>query len=237
MIIGNMHNNGLRYLDSINYSPSITTQITQLTNGVDSFFYNRQGHMTLSSTTKGYSTDLLTSISTNFIKNTADSVTSSWVNQIIPTVTVNEGNLLTSSLNIFSFDSTQVTSIDSSFATVLSRANALLTTYNGMTWQSNNGDAIGGYLRIVISSTTYWKNYYDSTGQGNVQNAGGPGPGFVKTLVSWFKKLALPEADAAGYIFGWGKSWLWDQKPTATERIKDGVGSAIKLSGFGAITQ
>lgn len=92
--------------------------------------------------------------------------------------------------------------------------NNQIAIYEDSNWGINDGEVAGGYLYILNKSLEYWQNEDISGGHGN----------------DIMQPLVLAQVDAAGYLFGWTKAWLWDELPTPNERIKAGLGTAMQFS-------
>lgn len=103
---------------------------------------------------------------------------------------------------------------DSVLGYIIMRLNSVITTYNNQTWSSgDDGNAAAGVLYIARASAGYWRN--DNT---NSDPA-----------------AFLVQVDAAGYLFGWAKAWLYDQLDTPEARIHAGFGMACIASGMRTI--
>ena len=168
-----------------------------------------------------------------------DQLITSLINQISPSRSANERNLLLKALNIYHFNALAMTN-HQMFDTILARAIPLLNQYNQTYWPENTGDCIGGYLQIVVNSANYWKY---------VSDYGVPPPGNSSSSVAvnslnsihpdlsikgFFKALSWPQLDAGGYLWGWGKSWL-NEEPNPRKRIKAGLEAGAEASFGGWI--
>jgi hypothetical protein len=76
---------------------------------------------------------------------------------------------------------------------------------------SGSSDLINGTLEIGLNSYLFWKR---------------------DDVVLDGPKGIVIQADAAGYIIGWAKAWLWDDLPTSKDRINAGLGAAGAASGM-----
>lgn len=135
-----------------------------------------------------------------------------------------EANLLQRAEKIFNNIDPAWSELDG-YNYIIAQTTNLLNEYNSYTWVSGNGYAAGGYINILKSSAEFWREQYLN---GYFNQISGRVNGFWK---SW----GIIQFDAAGYIFGWGKAWLWDEKPTASERIKEGISTAGSWSGLSSL--
>jgi hypothetical protein len=76
---------------------------------------------------------------------------------------------------------------------------------------SGSSDLINGTLEIGLNSYLFWKR---------------------DDVVLDGPKGIVVQADAAGYIIGWAKAWLWDNLTTSKDRINAGLGTAGAASGM-----
>jgi len=76
---------------------------------------------------------------------------------------------------------------------------------------SGSNSLISGALEIGLNSYLFWKR---------------------DDVVLDGPKGIVIQADAAGYIIGWAKAWLWDDLPTSKDRINAGLGTAGAASGM-----
>jgi len=81
-----------------------------------------------------------------------------------------------------------------------------ITTYSNTSWGEGEGKVVGGYLYIMRASLNYWEVVQPEE--------------FI---------VVLAQADAAGYLYGWAKSWLGGE-PTSNGRINAGVSTAAQFS-------
>ena len=148
-----------------------------------------------------------------------DSIMNGMIDQLVtsPVIDSYERSLFNQSRNIFDVDASMPE--QSAFDSIIARATRLLVMYNSRTWPEDEGHAIGGFLNIARSSAQFWKYRV-------------PGPEYTKALPPWIKGWGFPQFDAAGYIIGWGKAWLWDELPTAKKRIGAGLSKAAEWSGI-----
>lgn len=165
--------------------------------------------------------DIVKLMSNNFYllqKPQMDSIMNGAIDQLItsPLVSANEKNLFNESRNIFNVDVSM--SESSVFDSIIARASRLLIIYNSRAWPENEGHAVGGFLNIAKNSAQYWK------GRSYELQA--------SRLPPWIKGWGFPQFDAAGYIVGWGKAWLWDELETQKKRIGAGLSKAAEWSGI-----
>lgn len=147
-----------------------------------------------------------------------DSIMNKAIDQLVtsPLINAREKNLFDQSRQIFNIDSS--TPESTAFDSIIARAGRLLLIYNSRAWPEGEGHAVGGFLNIAKSSAQYWKSK-----QIEMQAAKMP---------PWIKGWGFPQFDAAGYIIGWSKAWLWDELETQKKRIGAGLTKAAEWSGI-----
>ncbi|WP_222165825.1 hypothetical protein [Edaphocola aurantiacus] len=84
------------------------------------------------------------------------------------------------------------------------------------TWIANEGDLAGGMIFIALYSSKLWSPTNNNNNPGGLE-----APPSITAIV---------QADCIGYLYGWGKAWLWDELPTPKERMKAGLGTALEFS-------
>lgn len=131
----------------------------------------------------------------------------------------NEKNLLNQAREIFRLEDNMADI--PAFDSIIARSDRLLTAYNSYNWPEGEGNALGGFLNIAKSSAQYWKN----------RTVTAP----PAKLPWWIRGWGVPQFDAAGYIIGWGKAWLWDELETPKKRIGAGLANAADWSGISAL--
>jgi hypothetical protein len=94
------------------------------------------------------------------------------------------------------------------------KINTEINNFNNELWALDEGSFIEGFLSITQASTEFWKNiqFYDPASPPLV-----PHEPYV-------------QVDAAGYLYGWFKSWAIDEEPLARVRIKNGLLTAAEWS-------
>ncbi len=155
-----------------------------------------------------------------------DSIMSNLIDTLISQRRVNseEAGLLIRAKSIFDINS-QV-SDEVALDTICSRTDRLLEIYNSINWGLENGHAVGGFLHIAKKSAEFWKN--------NEWNP--PYESYITfKLPPWIRRWGVAQFDAAGYLKGWGKAWLWDEEESASKRIKAGISTAVDWSGFSGL--
>ena len=165
--------------------------------------------------------DIVKLMSNNFYllqKPQMDSIMNGAIDRLIasPVINTNEKSMFNESRNIFNVDASM--SESSVFDSIIARASRLLVAYNSRSWAEDEGHAVGGFLNIAKNSAEYWKN------RSGVMQA--------SKMPPWIKGWGLPQFDAAGYIIGWGKAWLWDELNTQKKRIGAGLSKAAEWSGI-----
>lgn len=147
-----------------------------------------------------------------------DSIMNRAIDQFIasPLIDANEKSLFNQSRYIFDVDASMPER--TAFDSIIARANRLLLIYNARSWPENEGHAIGGFLNIAKGSAQFWKNRSFAMQ--------------ASRLPAWIKAWGMPQFDAAGYIVGWGKAWLWDELETSKKRIGAGLSMAAEWSGI-----
>lgn len=246
-VLGKYHNDIESYIfnGKIYYTTDPATFANNICNGVSNYFQNSLSGMTITPSQKSYAISYFTNLLNNYNYYGApnglamNSIIVDQINRIVPTRTSAEASLLNSAKNIYNFDPTNMSS-DLMYNTIISRANSVLAQYKTISWASNNGDCIGGYLQIVINSAQFWK-YFDTYGIPPVPAGGAtssvsslssqnpPAP-MLLPIVKWFLALAAPEADAAGYLIGWGHSYFIAEENDPKKRIKEGLYTAASIS-------
>jgi hypothetical protein len=153
-------------------------------------------------------------------KERVDSLVNETVQQLLasPTITTREKTFLRNANGIF--DLPAGISEGDAYDEIISRCNQAIAQYQAISWSPNEGEAIGPYLYIARSSAQYWKSVYLSGGSNNF------------ALPGWIRAWDAPQFDAAGYIIGWGKAWLWDEETSAKKRIGAGIEKAVSWSGL-----
>lgn len=99
---------------------------------------------------------------------------------------------------------------------LVSNISTLINKYDKTHWNENEGDLVGGMLYISFYSSNLWSPSNNDNNPSNI-----PPIESVPMIV---------QADCIGYLYGWGKSWLWDEEPDSKKRIKAGVGTALEFS-------
>ena len=147
-----------------------------------------------------------------------DSIMNGAIDRLIasPLVNANEKSLFNESKNIFNVDASMPES--SVFDSIIARAGRLLIIYNSQPWAESEGHAIGGFLNIAKNSALFWKSRSFAMQ--------------ASKMPAWIKGWGFPQFDAAGYIIGWGKAWLWDELNTEKKRIGAGLSKAAEWSGI-----
>jgi hypothetical protein len=239
--VGTIHNSALTYgYNNANLTwTNGSSYANACMNSIAAFYASQEGNMTIP-----YKTDIV-NFAAGIFNNYSyygdprgkglDSIITNLINQIAPTRAVTEKNLLLSALNIYKFDNTAMTD-DQMYQTILTRAMAVQQQYNTVSWPSGTGGCIGGYLQVVINSANYWKYVSDY----GVPPGGGSGlpsatiavqsvtkPNF--SILKFFRALSVPQLDAGGYLWGWGKSYFGGE-PSESQRIKAGVTTAAEAS-------
>jgi len=153
-------------------------------------------------------------------KKQMDSIINLVINGVVrkPGLNRNEASLLLRANSIFDLDSRL--SETEAFDLIIARANAMLKEYYSFRWGYGEGNAVGGFLNIAKSSAEYWKSKYLSA------------PAVFNGRIPWYKAWGIPQFDAAGYLYGWGKAWAWDELNTPGKRIKAGLTKAADWSGI-----
>lgn len=90
-------------------------------------------------------------------------------------------------------DNLSAVSRNAACTNIISRTNALITTFSGMTWEDGAGTLASGMLRICRSSATYWRVHPISTFWGGVTDTGQNPTEFIV-------------GDCIGYLAGWGSA-------------------------------
>jgi hypothetical protein len=148
-----------------------------------------------------------------------DSIMNGTIDRLItsPFIDTDEKRLLNESRHIFDVDASMADHVV--FDSIIARTNRLLTRYNAHSWPEGEGHAVGGFLNIARSSAQFWKSK-------NLALQ-------ASKLPKWIKAWGFPQFDAAGYIVGWGKAWLWDELETEKKRIGAGLSKGAEWSGIG----
>lgn len=148
-----------------------------------------------------------------------DSIMNDMIDQLqaSPLVGSYEKSLFNQARGIFDVDASMPE--QTAFDSIIARASRLLLVYNSRSWAEDEGHAIGGFLNIAKSSAQFWK--------GRIRASE-----YARELPPWIKGWGFPQFDAAGYIIGWGKAWLWDELPTEKKRIGAGLSKAAEWSGI-----
>lgn len=165
--------------------------------------------------------DIVKLMSNNFYllqKPQMDSIMNGAIDRLVASSFLNtdEKNLFNQSRYIFDADASMPE--NTVFDSIISRASRLLLIYNSRTWPDGEGHAIGGFLNIAKNSAQFWKGRYPAMQ--------------ASRLPAWIKGWGFPQFDAAGYIVGWGKAWLWDELETQKKRIGAGLSKAAEWSGI-----
>lgn len=147
-----------------------------------------------------------------------DSIMNGVIDRLIasPFIDADEKSLFRQSRQIFEVDASMPE--NTIFDSIIARANRLLIAYNSRPWPEGEGYAIGGFLNIAKSSAQFWKNKHPAMQ--------------ASRLPAWIKGWGFPQFDAAGYIVGWGKAWLWDELESQKKRIGAGLSKATEWSGI-----
>jgi hypothetical protein len=166
--------------------------------------------------------DIVKLMSNNFYllrKPQMDSLMNDMIDQLeaSPLIDNDEKSLFSQSRHIFDVDASMPE--QTAFDSIIARAGRLLAIYNSRSWPEGEGHAIGGFLNIAKSSAQFWKSRLVVSE-------------YTKALPPWIKGWGFPQFDAAGYIIGWGKAWLWDELPTEKKRIGAGLSKAAEWSGI-----
>jgi hypothetical protein len=222
------------------------TTATNIMTAISNYYVNQQGGMTIPYKTDiiNYAANVIDNIAHYYDGKAEDSTITSLINQIAPTRTSQEKNLLLSALNIYHFNTSGLTN-DRVCDTVIARATLLQNQYNTIVWPANNGGCIGGYLNIVINSAQFWKYVYDN---GVPPAGGGTNLAMARAMPELIPAAATPnlkiwglivsasllQVDAGAYLWGWGKSYFGGE-PNENARIKAGLSSAIEHSSLGLI--
>jgi hypothetical protein len=165
--------------------------------------------------------EIIKLMSNNFYllqKQQMDSIMNAVIDRLIasPLINVDEKSLLLQSRYIFDVDASMPDALI--FDSIIARATRLLVMYNSRPWPEGAGHAIGGFLNIAKSSAQFWKNKHFALQ--------------ASKLPAWIRGWGFPQFDAAGYIVGWGKAWLWDELDTEKKRIGAGLSKAAEWSGI-----
>jgi hypothetical protein len=149
-----------------------------------------------------------------------DSIMNSAIDQLVsgPFIDRDEKSLFNQSRHIFDADAGVPE--QAVFDSIIARATRLLVLYNSRSWPEEEGVAIGGFLNIARSSAQFWKSRRPAMQYNR------------NVLPPWIRGWGLPQFDAAGYIVGWLKAWLWDELPTQKKRIGAGLETAAEWSGI-----
>lgn len=147
-----------------------------------------------------------------------DSIMNTMIDRLIasPFIDADEKSMFSRSRHIFDVDASMPETMI--FDSIIARASRLLILYNSRPWPEGEGHAIGGFLNIAKSSAQFWKNKHPALQ--------------ASRLPAWIKGWGFPQFDAAGYIIGWGKAWLWDELETEKKRIGAGLSKAAEWSGI-----
>jgi hypothetical protein len=147
-----------------------------------------------------------------------DSMMNAVIDRLIasPFIAADEKDLFHQSRHIFDVDPAMPDAVI--FDSIIGRASRLLAVYNSRPWPEGEGYAIGGFLNIAKSSAQFWKSKEFAL--------------HASRLPGWIKGWGFPQFDAAGYIVGWGKAWLWDELETEKKRIGAGLAKAAEWSGI-----
>jgi hypothetical protein len=177
---------------------------------------------------------------------TLDSVIQSQFALIAPTRSLNEVNVIANAKNIFHFNFSAMT-FGQICDNIISRANAVLAQYNTINWSNGSGDCVGGYLQIVLKSASFWKyvNANNSvppmSGGAQAIQMGNPTTFAIDQpmlqiprFLRWLGALNPIQADAAGYLWGWGKSYFGGE-PSQSKRIYEGASEALHASTLGLL--
>ena len=239
--VGTIHNNALTYgYNNSNLSwTNGSNYANTCMNSIAGFYASQEGNMAIP-----YKTDIV-NFAAGIFNNYSyygeprgkalDSLITGLINQIAPSRTTAEKSLLLNALNIYKFDNSGMTD-DQMYQTILSRALPVQQQYNAVSWPDGIGGCIGGYLQVVINSANYWKyvNYYgvppgsgSGTPSATIVAQSTTKPNF--SILKFFRGLAVPELDAGGYLWGWGKSWLGDET-SEKKRISAGLTTAAEAS-------
>ena len=165
--------------------------------------------------------DIVKLMSNNFYllqKPQMDSLMNNTIDQLVasPVIDAYEKSLFNESRHIFDVDVSM--NEQSAFDSIIARAARLLVNYNSRSWPEDAGHCIGGFLNIARSSAQFWKERQP------IYNR--------YTLPGWIRGWGFPQFDAAGYIVGWTKAWLWDELDTPNKRIGAGLAKAAEWSGI-----
>ncbi len=250
-LVGQVHNDGLSYLfNNINLTfVDGYTNANRVMTGVLNFYSAYEGGMTTN-----YRTEFI-NLTADFYNrksyfnaadgHTIDSAIQSQFNLISPSRSGSEIAVINNARNIFHFNTSGMT-FGQICDNVTSRANIVLTQYNGISWPSGGGGFIGGYIQIVLKSAAFWK-YCNDNGTVPPMSARGEAlmalsrsdggarsflqlPPFLRFLAA----LNPIQADAAGYLWGWGKSYFGGER-SESKRIYDGATEALHGSSLGLL--
>lgn len=147
-----------------------------------------------------------------------DSIMHAVIDRLIasPYIKADEKSMFDQSRHIFDVGASMPETVI--FDSIIARASRLLVMYNSRPWPEGEGQAIGGFLNIAKSSAQFWKGKQNAL--------------LASRLPAWIKGWGFPQFDAAGYIVGWGKAWLWDELETEKKRIGAGLSKAAEWSGI-----
>jgi len=244
--VGTIHNNALTYgYNNANLTwTSGSVYANTCMNSLAAFYASQEGNMAIP-----YRTEIVNFAAGIFNNFTyygdprgagLDELITGLINQIAPTRTVNEKNLLQNALNIYKFDNSAMTD-DQMYQTILSRALAVQQQYNAVSWPDGTGGCIGGYLQIVINSANYWR-YVSAYGIPPGNGSGTPSASIAAqsvtkpnlSILKFFRGLAVPELDAGGYLWSWGKSYFGGET-SEKKRITAGLSGAAEASFGGYV--
>jgi hypothetical protein len=251
-LVGQVHNDGLSYIANHSDLTFVdgTTNANRAMSAILSFYSAFEGGMTVTNK------NAFISITAEFYNKKVyynssdchplDSVIQSQFALIAPTRSLNELNIINNAKNIFHFNFSGMT-FGQICDNVIARANAVLTQYNSIGWNNGSGDCAGGYLQIILKSATFWKYVNDNNAVPPMSTGGQTdqilNPNTlaadqsmlqIPRFLRWLGALNPIQADAAGYLWGWGKSYFGGE-PSQSKRIYEGATEALHSSTLGLL--
>ena len=251
-LVGQVHNDGLSYIanhSDLTFVDGITNA-NRTMSAILGFYSAYEGGMTvanknafINSTSDFYNRRVYYNAPDG---HTLDSAIQSQFTLIVPTRSSNEATVIANARNIFHFTLSGLT-FGQICDNVMSRANAVLNQYYSYNWNYVPGDCVGGYLQIVLKSASFWKyvnannavppmsvgTQYSLMQNSAIMSVNQPMlqlPPFLK----WLGALNPIEADAAGYLWGWGKSYFGGEL-SQSKRIYEGASEALNKSTLGLL--
>jgi hypothetical protein len=209
--IGGIHNEGLGYIENhVNFSTNpmglaYATRVNSL-----SFKFLKANYAPSLSVSDSLAIDSIVRISiAGDVFSHAEDLWDAGVSASAALVSSTEFSLLSDCNDLFA-DASRITNRRDQYDYLIDGLDDLIARYNSHSFDNGAGSLAGGALLIARSSAGFWRDYSTSVN---------PAPAMV-----------VVQADAAGYIYGWTKAWLFDELPTPSQRIKAGLSMAMDVS-------